>query len=91
MLLKYNTPNLEPTSNNFVDRLDFRTNTTPEVEFAINDPPEPDIDWEQVEQISQIELDCWQRLIGFYTCKAKRAAEIVEHSQFMQAERIQYE
>ena len=58
-------------STNFIDRLDFRENTTPEVEFTILDPPAPGADL-------HLELERWEIVLGFVTAQVRRIEELIE-------------
>ena len=60
-------------STNFIDRLDFRENSTPEVEFTITNPemPEPGADL-------LLELEHWQTILGYCTAQVRRIEELIE-------------
>ena len=63
----YSTKTQQGTSNK-LESINWRSNTTPPVQFAINDPPELEIDLRQ-------ELEHWQTMLGYCTTQVKRLQE----------------
>ena len=71
MQLKYNTSNLEPTSNNFIDRADFHEDISQAVEFTILNPPTPEADL-------RLELERWEIMVGYCSAQVRRIEELIE-------------